>query len=797
MKNENAISLGRNMTLYNDSVKLLFPYRPNGTKEGATAVTKKAARQSSLPEILFITSYPPSECGIATYSQDLMRHISEKFGDTFSLKVCALEKEEHKHTYSDTVKYILEERDVAQYTALAQTLNGDGNLVAVYVQHEFGLYGGRYGDHLLRLLSKLEKPVITTLHTVLPRPDAYRKRVIQEIAFYSNSLVVMTAKSARILEIDYGIPKSKIAVIPHGVHLVSLCHLKNKNSKIHLADRIVLSTFGLMNSGKSIETALEALPAIIEKFPNVIYLIIGKTHPEVARREGEHYRDFLYDKVVALQLQNHVRFINRYLSLEDLLDYLQRTSIYLFTSKDPNQAVSGTLAYAMGSGCLVVSTPIPHSMELIEGAGMHFDFENSDELADVTLKLLSNPDLSNELRMNAMHKIAPTSWQNSAIAHVELLMESGNDKHVALRYNVPDISLQHIKKMTTDIGMIQFSIIAEPDGNSGYTLDDNARALIAMCQHYEQTSDESDLPYIFTYFNFIEHCQEADGYFLNYVDSAKNFTQQNREINLSDANGRAVWALGYLLSKEAILPKSLIDEAEEVLINVLPHIPNMHSTRAMAFTIKGLYYFNLNRKSIKISQYIKMLSNRLVQMYHHESELEWEWFESYLTYANSVLPEALLCAFLDTNEKEYQKIAKTTFDFLLSVLFQDGTIRVISNNGWQKKGEVSHLYGEQPIDVAYTIMALCRFYDVYQDPSYLEKMTVGFNWFLGKNHLRQIIYNPITGGCFDGLEEDHINLNQGAESSLSYVLSRLTVEQHLHQDQQSKMARNYEVAASY
>jgi hypothetical protein len=255
--------------------------------------------------------------------------------------------------------------------------------------------------------------------------------------------------------------------------------------------------------------------------------------------------------------------------------------------------------------------------------------------------------------------------------------------------------------------------------------------------------------------------------------------------------------LGYLLSKEAILPKSLIDEAEEVLINVLPHIPNMHSTRAMAFTIKGLYYFNLNRKSIKISQYIKMLSNRLVQMYHHESELEWEWFESYLTYANSVLPEALLCAFLDTNEKEYQKIAKTTFDFLLSVLFQDGTIRVISNNGWQKKGEVSHLYGEQPIDVAYTIMALSRFYDVYQDPSYLDKMTVGFNWFLGKNHLRQIIYNPITGGCFDGLEEDHINLNQGAESSLSYVLSRLTVEQHLHQDQQSKMARNYEVAASY
>ena len=271
---------------------------------------------------------------------------------------------------------------------------------------------------------------------------------------------------------------------------------------------------------------------------------------------------------------------------------------------------------------------------------------------------------------------------------------------------------------------------------------------------------------------------QTEGYFLNYVNEQKGFTEQNNRTNLSDANGRAMWALGYLISKYELLPVELIEAAEQVLEESLCRVNAMHSTRAMAFTIKGLYYYNLKRKSSVNTYLIEVLANRLVQMYKHESENEWEWFESYLTYANSILPEALLCAFSETGNEEYKEIAKASFDFLLSVTFNEEGIKVISNRSWMHKGEETAYYGEQPIDVAYTILALSRFYETFKDKSYLHKMETAFDWFLGKNHLHRIIYNPCTGGCYDGLEEDHVNLNQGAESTISYLLARLTMEKH-------------------
>ncbi len=344
-----------------------------------------------------------------------------------------------------------------------------------------------------------------------------------------------------------------------------------------------------------------------------------------------------------------------------------------------------------------------------------------------------------------------------------------------LQYKIPDINLNHVKNMTTDFGMIQFSVINQPDLETGYTIDDNARALIALCMHYELTSDKADIPYIDRYLNVIRYCQQPEGNFLNYVDKELSFTEQNDE-NLSDANGRAIWALGFLLSKQHILPKHTLETAESILQRALLCVESLHSTRTMAFIIKGLYYYNLNKQSIINSNLITQFADRLVQMYRHEAEANWHWFESYLTYGNSILPEALLCAYLDTGEAVYRDIAQESFDFLLSLTFNESRIKVISNRGWLLKGREAEAHGEQPIDVAYTILALHEFYTVFKEKTYKTKMNTAFNWFLGNNHLHQIIYNPLTGGCYDGLEDTYVNLNQGAESTLSYLMARLTIE---------------------
>ncbi len=728
-----------------------------------------------LPEILFITSYPPRECGIATYSNDLINALNKKFSNTFAFTVCALEKNNTDFTYTNDVKYVLRTTQQAQYKKLAMVLNADDNLALIYLQHEFGLFSGEHGALVLQLLAKLTKPVITTFHTVLPRPDAKLKKLVAEICKYSKSIIVMTKNAADILKNEYQISVDKINIIAHGTHLVSAT---TPNSKIHFADRVVLSTFGLLSAGKSIETALDAMPQIIKAYPNVIYLIIGKTHPEVVKQDGEAYRIGLQNKVIENNLQEHVLFINKYVSLDDLLSYLQRTDIYLFTSKDPNQAVSGTLAYALGCGCPVIATPIPHAKELLDGAGIQVDFQNYKQLAKAAITCISKPALLHKMHLNALHRISPSAWQNVAIAHAELTKKNSEHK-MYLQYNIPIISLTHIRNLTSTLGIIQFAKISVPDLASGYTLDDNARALIAVIKYYEITRNAADLALINLYFKFILSCQQQDGSFLNYMDIDGTFALRNQDENLEDSNGRAIWALGELLSYRHILPLDYIDKAAAAIAKAISHVANFQSPRAMAFIIKGLYHYNIHSERKETEHLVTKLADNLVSKYRGVSDKEWKWYEAYLTYANSLLPEAMLYAAMVTGNELFKTIAKSTFDFLLQHIFKANQIKVISNNGWYQKGTPANQFGEQPIDIAYTIFALDLFYQTFYDKSYLQKMFTAFNWFLGKNHLHQIIYNPCTGGCYDGLEETHINLNQGAESTVSYLLARLTIEKYL------------------
>lgn len=723
------------------------------------------------PEIVFISTFPPKVCGIATYTQDLIKALQTKFGESFTAVIGPMETEEENYHYDSPVEYGLNTSDAVSYLELASQINKNERVQLVMLQHEFGFFNEtKNGLHLF--LQKLEKEVIITFHTVLPKPDQALKDQVKDIAGFAKSIIVMTGISADILLNDYGIAAEKITVIPHGTHLLPFTDKIALKEQYHLRDKKVLSTFGLLGSGKNIETTLEALPDIVAENPDVIFLILGKTHPGIIKNEGEKYREFLENTVSRLHLDSHVRFINDYLPLPELLDYLQLTDVYLFTSKDRNQAVSGTFSYAISCGCPIVSTPIPHALEVLkEDSGIIIDFEAPDQLSKAVNTLLGNEKKREKLHSKALEKMAPTAWENSSLLHALLFQGLWQNK-AALRYTLPDINLGHILNMTTDFGMIQFSRISTPDIGSGYTLDDNARALIAMARHYELTQNTSDLDLISIYLNFIRFCQHTDGSFLNYVDKQKQFTNQNYETNLEDANGRAIWALGYLISLKAVLPPEWSETAEEIIRNNLAWAEKIHSPRAMAFIIKGLYYQNSEQNLPLLTK----LANRLATLYRQQATGEWHWFESYLTYGNSLLPEALLCAWLATEDEVYKKIAEESFRFLLSKIMVDDHIRVISNKGWLQKDNVGNnppIGGEQPIDVAYTILALSAFYRAFGDEKYLDMRQNAFNWFLGKNHLSQIIYNPATGGCYDGLEENNVNLNQGAESTVSYLMARL------------------------
>lgn len=704
--------------------------------------------------------------------------MSNHFTESLSIKVCALEAWNSNFSYPDEVTYVLKTSRADSYNKLTANINRNKEIGMVVIQHEFGFYRTQEAA-FLEMIRSINRPVVVVFHSVLPHPDEKLKENMSNIAKACNSIIVLTHNSARILAEDYGITDKKISVISHGIHLVLYTDPVLLKEKYKLHGRKVLTTFGLLGRGKSIETTLDAMPAVVAEHPDVLFLVIGKTHPSVVKYEGEIYRKMLRQKVKDLGLTGHVKFINKYLSLNQLLEYLQLTDIYLFTSNDPNQAVSGTFAYAMSCGCPIISTPIPHAKEILSnGTGLFFEFNNSEQLSVSANRLLDDEPLRRKMSINALHEIITTSWENSAISHINVFEQLAGNK-LKIHYTIPPIIYDHLNRMTSETGIIQFAQGNQPDFSSGYTLDDNARALVVTCMNFVQTQDITLLEQINKYLAFIRFCQQREGNFLNYVDTNHKFTEQNLHENLNDANGRAIWALGYLVSSGTSMPQEIISTARSVLIKALPNLKSVHSPRSMAFAIKGLYNYLQYEQSEEISEVIKLFSGRLVRMYKKASKGSWKWFENILTYANSVLPESMLYAWLLTGETIYSTIAKTSLEFLLSKTFNEDGIEVISNKQWLEKGRRKGHFGEQPIDVAETIMTLSQFYNSYKDSEYRTRMETAFNWFLGMNRLQQIVYNQRTGGCFDGLEEHHVNVNQGAESTLSYLLARLTIEKHL------------------
>ena len=728
-----------------------------------------------------MSSSLPRECGLATFSHDLRQSILEKFSGSCHIDMCALESLETVLVYPAHVTHVLKVDQIEAYKELAKKLNQDKRYDVILIEHEFGLFGGDYGAHLIEFLKRVKIPVIIAFHTVLPHPNQDRFKIVNELIRRSKYVICLTNASARLLGEHYVCPTTKCRVIQHGIPLIAYKESNVLKTKLELGLRPILATFGLLSRGKSIETALYALSRVVKDFPNVLYLIIGKTHPEVCKTEGESYRAYLEELISILELTTNVRFVNSFVDKKLLEDYLQAADIYLFTSTDPNQAVSGTFAYAMACGCPIVSTAIPQAMDSLGPAGIVIDFNDAKQMARAIIEILGAPQRLSEMKQAALQQIRPSAWQNVAIQHM-MLIESCNLRKVKpLHFSLPAYNLKHFHGCTTAIGMIQFCEAEAPKLSSGYTLDDNARALIALLEYFELKSDNSVLAPIKIYFEFIQRMQQPNGRFYNYLDADKKISTQNHVENLDDANGRAIWALGTMMALHHLFNPSYFKVIQRMMRKSIEALEHMYSPRAIAFSIKGLIQYNEVFRDTQINELLQKLASRLAASYrlHHSSSHP--WFESKITYANAVLPEALLLVSQIDGNRNFQQIAIKSFHYLCGLHFENNHFKVISNQTWYEPGKQQASSGEQPIDVAYTILALSTFFRITGNNRYLIQMKKAFDWYLGKNQLSQIVYNPVSGGCLDGIEANEVNINQGAEATSTFLMARNRIEYHFNQ----------------
>lgn len=720
-------------------------------------------------DVVFLSSYPPRECGIATFTKDLMSSVNQRLPTDIKTGVIAMNSNGvNIYNYPPEVIYQIRDTDMNDYIEAAKKINESPRIKLVNIQHEFGLFKGTWGDYLLAFLEIVNKPIVITFHSILPNPDSKLKKVVRALCEKVDEIVVMTNKGIEILRGTYHV-NTPIHLIPHGIPKVSFTDSAVEKSKLGYDGKTILSSFGMISSGKGYEYVIESLPKVVKKYPEILYLIIGETHPIVRKEEGERYRNFLSDKIKELGLEKHVKFYNKYLTIDEIIQYLKATDIYVSSGTNPNQITSGTLPYAMGCGRAVISTSFLHAQDIVnDERGILVDFRNPKSYEKAIMNLLNNTELRKSMEKNSYYYTRPMTWPNVAMHYCDVF-----NKHLDLKGkeidSLPEIDTSHLIKLTDNFGVIQFAVQSNPDLNSGYTLDDNARAILVCTKHYEKFREFKQLDMIKTYLNYIKYVQKKDGKLYNFVSKDKTI---NGNQWSEDAHGRAIWALGYLISSPS-MPEDFKREAEKIIIRAVAASHDIRSPRALAFIIQGLYFYSKITNSQKTKRYISQLADYLISLYKSASNPTWRWFEPYMTYANSKLPEALLYAYLSTGKRDYLDIGLESLDFLLSQTFKEDLFVPVGQHGWYLQEGKKAEFDQQPIEASYMIQTLILAYKISRDEKYKEHALQTFQWYVGKNTLNQVVYDSTTGGCFDGIGEKAINLNQGAESTISYLLARL------------------------
>jgi glycosyltransferase involved in cell wall biosynthesis len=764
--------------------------------ELAPAGTLPVALQAcTLPlptRIAFIGNYLPRECGIATFTTDLCTAVAAEYGEG-RLFAIPVNDPDSSYEYPEQVRLELTQEDLASYERAADFLNYNGNDL-VCLQHEYGIYGGSAGRYILPLLRRLKMPLVTTLHTVLREPDPNQRIVLEEIAQLSDRLIVMSELAAQLLREVYAVPSGKIDVIPHGVPDMHFMDPNYFKDRFGTEGKSVLLTFGLLSPNKGIENVIRALPAILALHPNVVYIVSGVTHPHIRKREGERYREELQALAEQLGVSSHLILNNRFVSAEELVEHVGAADIYITPYRHEAQVVSGTLAIALGAGKAIISTPYWHAKELLaEKRGVIVPFDNPIAIAESVLALLENDAERHAMRKRAYLYSRETTWPKTARAYMASFQRARferslhpkaaqlDDAAVALADSMdrlPVLNTRHLLALTDDTGMLQHAIFSVPNTREGYTTDDNARALVVSTLldeslTYDAKAEHPNLSRRYLAFLWLAFNSDI-GRFRNFLGYDRKWLE---DVGSEDSHGRALWALGSVLGQSR--DAGLRGAAGRLFEAAVPAVLKFSSPRAWAFCILGMQaYLDWFPGDRSIQGIRNALANRLLDIYERSHSETWRWFEKSLSYSNARLPQALILAGFRSGNKRMIAAGIEALDWLVAAQHcGDKEIFVpIGSSGVFTEGVEKARFDQQPVEACGTVSACLEAYGLTRESKWLDEAQGVFRWFLGKNDLQVPLYDAETGGCRDGLHPDRVNENQGAESTLSFLMALLDMQ---------------------
>ncbi len=736
--------------------------------------------RSQSKRVVFISSFLPRRCGIATFSSDLINNIKLIAGVDFEPLVVAMQSD-YEHQYSEPVKFEIRQNVKNDYLCAGDYINFS-HVDVVSIQHEFGLFGGDGGSYLNLLLARLNAPVITTLHTVLaePAPEYYKSLV--DVCEMSHKVVVMNKRGIEMLHEVYGISTNKISLIPHGIPDLPFVDSNYYKSKFGMEGRRTILTFGLLGRNKGIEMMLKAMPSIVEADRSVMYIILGMTHPEVARQEGESYRFHLQRMVKDLGVQENVIFHNRFVSDEELRNFLCAAEIYVTPYLMKEQLTSGTLGIAVGAGKAVVSTPYWAALEfLAKGRGKLVRFEDSRHIAKSIIELLQSDALFYSMRRRAYDfgrtmiwpKVAAHYWRLFTAKRLPARMPAkaiaANQTPISI-IELPEPRLDHLIRLTDTTGLYRQATFTIPNRNGGYCTTDNALALVAMTKFWAQYADKEALRLFGIYLSFISHAQNNDGTMKDFMSFERRWVPNEPA---HDALGRVLWAFGTAMAKPPF--PAYLSIIKDCFDKSVRHIASL-SPRGMAYSILGLSdYLKQFPGASDIKRALATTADGLVMQYEMGRTVNWDWFEEMVTYDNAVLPHALFVAAVALGEEKYLSVANKTCEFILEKTFNGYHFSFVGTNGWYKRGGQKANFDQQPIEAGSTVMMLKTAYEATDDDMFLALWRKAFDWFLGENDLHVPVYDFKTKGCCDALEQNGVSMNQGGESMVSFLLGLLYI----------------------
>jgi len=774
--------------------------------ERTSATGARLQPKPSLPSrIAVIGNYLPRQCGIATFTTDLCAAIAAEYG-TARLLALPVNDTEAGYDYPARVRWSLAQDDLKTYQEAADFLNFN-NIDMVCLQHEYGIFGGPAGSHILHLLRGLKMPVVTTLHTVLRGPDPNQLMVMEEIAELSDRLIVMSQLSSQILQETFGVPASKIDMVPHGVPDLPFLDPNFYKDRFGVEGKAVLLTFGLLSPNKGIENVIKALPRILSRHKNVVYIVAGATHPHVLRREGDQYRTSLQALAKQVGVESQVMFHDRFVSPEEMVEFIGAADIYITPYRHEAQVVSGTLAYALGAGKAIISTPYWYAIELLDDRrGALVPFQNPDAIAQKTIELLDTPAIRHAMRKRAYLFARQMIWKRVAQGYMESFARVRSDRmenpqaqlsahvtHKSLN-QLPELNVNHVNVLTDDTGMLQHAIFTVPNRGEGYTTDDNARALIftVVLDQLGRSQPRMDglgkaesvnPDWAFRYLAFLEHAFDANKRrFRNFLGYDHRWMEDQGS---EDSHGRALWALGTVLARSA--NHGLRGAAGRLFEFSLPAAVEFHSPRACAYTMLGIQEYLHSYPGDRDAQRVRFaLARRLLDMYETIRRPGWQWFEDILAYGNARLSQAMLLVGSACSDEHMLSAGLDSLNWLMKAQCCQtrGHFAPIGSQGFYRQGTEPARFDQQPIEAAGAVAACLEAYRVTGDGRWRSDAWSAFNWFLGDNDLQLPLYDSVTGGCRDGLHPDRANENQGAESTLSFLMSLL--EMHALEDSGQK-----------